>query len=81
MRISGIRTLCPIRQIVRAEALTFTSENHQALQSIWEVAKQAIKDREMRTSITGVASQIERFDYFFHVELGRKCLSMADNLS
>ena len=77
----GIRTLCPTRWTVRAEALTSISENYQALQSTWEAAKQATKDSEMRARITGVASQIEGFDYFFGVELGRKCLSMVDNLS
>ena len=77
----GIRTLCPTRWTVRAEALTSISENYQALQSTWEAAKQATKDSEMRARITGVASQMERFDYFFGVELGRKCLSMVDNLS
>ena len=35
----------------------------------------------MTARITGVASQMEKFDYFFGVELGRKCLSMVDNLS
>lgn len=61
----GIHTLCPTRWTVRAEALTSISENYQALQSTWEAAKQATKDSEMRARITGVASQMERFDYFF----------------
>ena len=77
----GIRTLCPTRWTVRAEALTSISENYQALQSTWEAAKQATKDTEMRAWIIGVASQMEKFDFFFGVELGRKCLSMVDNLS
>ena len=67
--------------LLGAEALISISENYQALQSTWEAAKQATKDSEMRARITGVASQMERFDYFFGVELGRKCLSMVDNLS
>ena len=57
---------------VRAEALTSISENYQALQSTWEAARQATKDSEMRARIVGVASQMESFDYFFGVELGRK---------
>ena len=77
----GIRTLCPTRWTVRAEALASISENYQALQSTWEAAKQATKDGEMRARITGVAFQMERFDFFFGIELGRKCLSMVDNLS
>ena len=35
----------------------------------------------MRARIGGVAAQMEKFDYFFGVELGRKTLSMVDNLS
>ena len=50
------------------------------MQSTWEAAKQATKDSEMRARITGVAFHMERFDYF-GIELGRKCLSVVDNLS
>ena len=35
----------------------------------------------MRTHITGVATQMQRFDYFFGVEIGRKLLSIVHNLS
>ena len=77
----GIRMLCPTRWTVRAEALTSICENYQALQSTWEAARQATKDTEARARITGVAAQMEKFDYFFGIELGKKCLSMVDNLS
>ena len=77
----GIRTLCPTRWTVRAEALASISENYQVLQATWDAARQATRDTEMRARIIGVASQMEKFDYFFGVELGRKCLSMVDNLS
>ena len=65
---------------MRAEALTSISENYESLQATWEAAKQATKDTEMKARIIGVASQMEKFDYF-GVELGRKCLNMVDNLS
>lgn len=77
----GIRILCPTRWTVRAEALSSISENYQALQMTWDAAKEATRDSEMRARIGGVAAQMERFDFFFGVELGRKILSMADNLS
>ena len=77
----GIRTLCPTRWTVRAKALASISENYQALQSTWEAAIGATKDTEMRARITGVASMMEKYQYFFGVELGRKCMSMVDNLS
>ena len=35
----------------------------------------------MKARILGVASQMEKFDFFFAFELGRKILCMADNLS
>ena len=76
----SIRMLCPTIWTVRAEALTSVSENYGALQSTWKVARQATKDAEMRARIIGVASQMEKFEYFFGVELGRKCLNVFDNL-
>ena len=60
-----VSAFCPTRWTVRAEVLTFISEIYQSLQSTWEAAKQAIKDSEMRAQVM--------FDYFFGVELGRKC--------
>ncbi len=39
------------------------------------------KDTEMKARIVGVAAQMEKFDFFFGVELGRKVLNMVDNLS
>ena len=66
------------RWTVRAEVLTSISENYQALQSTWEAARQAT---EARARITGVAAQMENFDSFFGIELGKKFLFMVDNLS
>ena len=77
----GVRILCPTRWTVRAEALASVSENYQALQLTWEAAREATKDTEMRARIGGVAAQMEKFAFFFGIELGRKVLSMADNLS
>lgn len=77
----GVRILCPTRWTVRAEALSSIAENYQALQMTWDAAKEATRDSEMRARIGGVAAQMEKFDFFFGVELGRKILNMADNLS
>ena len=77
----GIRTLCPTRWTVRADAFASISENYQALQATWDSAKQVTKDTEMKARIIGVALQMQKFDYFFGIELGRKCLLMVDNLS
>ena len=77
----GIRLLAPTRWTVRAQALTSISENYKALRDTWYFANQESKDSEMRARIGGVAKQMESFDFYFGVELGRKILSMADNLS
>ena len=77
----GIRMLAPTRWTVRAEALTSISENYEALRDTWYVAIEESKDSEMRAHIGGVARQMDSFDFYFGIELGRKVLCMADNLS
>eukprot|EP00731_Ephydatia_muelleri_P006057 Em0003g305a len=47
----------------------------------WAEAKQINNDSEMRARIGGVAKQMESFDFFFGLELGRIVFSMSDNLS
>lgn len=66
---------------MRAEALTSISENYHQLQLTWEAAMEVTKDTEMRARIGGANAQMEKFDFFFGVELGRKILNMVDNLS
>ena len=39
------------------------------------------KDTEVRARIAGVADQMEKFEFFYGLELGRKILNMVDNLS
>ena len=77
----GVRILCPTRWTVRAEALTSIAENYQALKMTWGEARDAARDTEMRVRIGGVAAQMERFDFYFGIEVGRKLLNMVDNLS
>ena len=76
--VPGIRLLCPTLWTVRASALTSISE---ALVETWGQAKEIVSDSEMRARIGGVAKQMETFDFFFGVELGRIVLNMADKLS
>ena len=77
----GIRILCPTRWTVRAEALSSISENYEALQLTWDEAMEATRDTEMRARIGGVSAQMQKFDFLFGVELGRRLLNMVDNLS
>ncbi len=73
--------MCPTRWTVRAEALASVAENYTALLLTWDAAKEATKDPEMKARIVGVAAQMEKFDFYFGVQLGRKVLNMVDNLS
>ncbi len=77
----GIRLLAPTRWTVRAQALISISDNYETLRDTWYVANQESKDSEMRARISGVAKQMESFDFLFGIELGQKVLCMADNLS
>lgn len=77
----GIRILCPTRWTVRSESLKSISENYHVLQLTWDTAMEVTKDSETRARIGGVAAQMEKFDFFFGVELGRKVLNITDNLS
>lgn len=77
----GIRLLCPTRWTVRAEAMTSIAENYQVLQKTWIDAKKATRDTEMKSRIDGVAAQMKTFKFFFGLLLGRKILTMVDNLS
>ena len=79
--VTGTRLLCPTRWTVRAEAFSSISENCRALVLCWDAAREATKDSEARARIMGVAAQMEKFECFFALGLGRKILNMIDNLS
>ena len=51
------------------------------LRDTWCLAIKESRDSEMRARIGGVSKQMESFDFFFGIELGRMVLNMADNLS
>ena len=77
----GICILCPTCWNVTAEALASIAENYEALQLTWGTARDAVRDTEMRARIGGVAAQMEHFDLFFGIQLGKKLLNIVDNLS
>ena len=68
----GVRLLCPTHWTVRAAALTSIAENYVTLRNTWYEAKDQSRDSEMRARIGGVAKQMDSFNFFFGVELGRK---------
>jgi hypothetical protein len=68
----GIRLLCPTRWTVRAESRTPVSENFITLQKTWDATREATKDTDVRAKISGVAAQMEKFEFFYGLELERK---------
>ena len=77
----GIRTLCPTRWTVRADAMESIIKNYQVLQELWEKAADIIRDTETIARIWGVASQMSTFDFFFGLAFGEILLRHTDNLS
>jgi len=77
----GIRTLCPTRWTVRADAMESIIKNYQILQELWEKATDIIHDTETVARIRGVASQMSTFDFFFDLVFGEILLRHTDNLS
>ena len=77
----GIRTLCPTRWTVRAEALKSVVDNYEVLNELWHECLKFVKETEMKARIHGVRSQMQQFDYFWGVTLGELILRHTDNLS
>ena len=77
----GIRVLCPTRWTVRAEALQGILQNYQVLVELWSELLNDMKDSDARARILGVASQMQKFEYYFGICLGDLILHHSDNLS
>ena len=77
----GIRTLCPTRWTIRAEALKSVVDNYEVLNQLWQECLEFVKETEMKARIYGVQSQMQQFDFFFGVTLGELILRHTDNLS
>ena len=77
----GIRTLCPTRWTIRAEALKSVIENYEVLNELWCECLEFVKETEMKARIHGVQSQMQQFDFFWGVTLGELILRHTDNLS
>ena len=77
----GFRVLCPTRWTVRGNSLQSVLDNYAALQDTWEVTLEGRLDTEMKSRVLGVRAQMETFDFFYGVYLGKLVLKHADNLS
>lgn len=77
----SLRALCPTRWTVRADALKSILNNYEVLQELWEESLDIVKETDMKARINGVASQMQKFDFFYGVSLGDLILRHSDNLS
>ena len=77
----SFRVLCPTRWTVRAKSLQSVIDNYAVLQQLWDCVLDSRVDPDVRARVIGVQAQMETFDYYFGVCLGKMVLSHADNLS
>ena len=77
----SIRTMCPTRWTVRAEALASIIANYGELQCLWDRALLSISDTEMKARIRGIDSQMNNFRFLFGLLLSEMILRHTDKLS
>jgi len=79
----SFRVLCPTRWTVRAKSLKSVLDNYAVLQQLWECVLDSRVDPDVRARVIGVQAQMETFDYYFGVCIGKLhvVLGHADNLS
>ena len=77
----SIRTMCPTRWTVRADALASILSNYNDIQKLWEDALEATSDTEMKARIQGISSQMTTFPFLFNLFLSEIILRHTDKLS
>ena len=77
----SIRTMCPTRWTVRADALASILSNYNDIQKLWEDALEATSDTEMKARIQGISSQMTTFPFLFNLLLSEIILRHTDKLS
>ena len=77
----GVRTMCPTRWTIKADALGSIITNYPALQSTWDEAENVVHDTKMKARIHGVSAQMKMFRYLYGIVLGELLLKHPDNLS
>jgi len=79
--IPGVRTLCPTRWTVRADALASIINNYSSLQELWPEALKGTSDTEMKARIHGISSIMQTFQFLFSIQLAELILRHTDHLS
>ena len=78
---SGYRTLCPTCSTFRALSLQSILDNLAVFQELRDVILERRVDPEVRSRFVGVQNQIQRFDFYFGIQLRILVLRHTDNLS
>ena len=78
----GILKVCPTRWTVRASCFGRIKEKYAALLQEWELCLQGKKlDAEVRGRMLGCQAHMNKFDFFFGLNLGAILYLYTDNLS
>ena len=77
----GFRIFCPTRWTVRGNCLQSIYENYEVLRTLWDECLQTVKQPDIKARINGVKTQMEKFNFFFGIQLGERILKHTDNLS
>ena len=77
----GVRVLCPTRWTVKADSMSSILTNYNVLQELWDQAVTIVHDTEVIAHVRGVAAQMQTFEFFFGLLLGKTLFCHSDNLS
>ena len=80
-RPRGIIGLCPTRWTVRASCFRRILENYSILLQEWDICLSDKLQPDVRGRIIGCKAQMERYDFFFGLHMGKRIYSHTDNLS
>jgi hypothetical protein len=76
-----IRIMCPTRWTVTATTLTSILKNYQNLRDLWDWSIRNCKETEMVARLQGVRSQMNKFEFYFGLQLSLIIFSHCDNLN
>ena len=64
-QVPGLRNLCPARWTFRGTSLESILLNYPSLLATWEEATEPVKQTHVKARISGVASKMMEFNFFF----------------
>ena len=76
-----IRVFSDTRWTARCGALVSIIQHYEELKELWKRCLKQYKDTEIKASIIGVQTQMDKFNYFFGVKSAILLLRHSDNLN